>query len=78
VELEERVMRKRSKPGVVKSAPRPAFQDDGKRHEMIARKAYELYERRGCEPGHEFEDWLEAERQIAAGVRPNMKPQSAP
>jgi hypothetical protein len=47
------------------------------RHEMIARKAYELYERRGGEPGHEFEDWLEAERQIAAEAHPDRKPQSA-
>ena len=27
----------------------------------IARVAYELYEQRGCEPGHELDDWLEAE-----------------
>jgi len=31
----------------------------------IRRRAYELYERRGCAPGHESEDWLIAEREIA-------------
>lgn len=69
-------MRNRSKPGAVKGAPRPAFQDDGRRHEMIARKAYELYERRGGAPGHEFEDWLEAERQISTEALSSLKPQS--
>ena len=30
----------------------------------IAERAYELYVQRGHEHGHDFEDWLEAERQI--------------
>jgi len=30
----------------------------------IRRRAYELYERRGCTPGHENEDWLIAEREV--------------
>ena len=30
----------------------------------IAKRAYELYARRGQEHGHDMEDWLEAERQI--------------
>lgn len=30
--------------------------------DMIRRKAYELYEKRGRKPGHAMEDWLEAER----------------
>ena len=28
----------------------------------VARKAYELFERRGGEPGRDVEDWMEAER----------------
>ena len=28
----------------------------------MARLAHELYLRRGCEPGHDVEDWLNAER----------------
>jgi len=32
----------------------------------IRRRAYELYELRGCAPGHEDEDWLVAEREIKA------------
>jgi hypothetical protein len=30
----------------------------------VARKAYDLFERRGREEGHDVEDWLEAERLI--------------
>jgi Protein of unknown function (DUF2934) len=32
--------------------------------EEIRRRAYELYEQRGCEPGREHEDWLVAEREL--------------
>jgi hypothetical protein len=32
----------------------------------IRRRAYELYEQRGRTPGHESEDWLVAEREVAA------------
>ncbi len=30
----------------------------------IRRHAYELYERRGCTPGYDLEDWLVAEREV--------------
>lgn len=30
----------------------------------IRRRAYELYEQRGCTPGQENEDWLVAEREV--------------
>jgi hypothetical protein len=29
---------------------------------LIEKKAYELYAKRGCKPGHAHDDWLEAER----------------
>jgi hypothetical protein len=32
--------------------------------EAIARRAYERYLQRGRTPGHEQEDWLEAEREL--------------
>ena len=34
--------------------------------EEIRRRAYELYEQRGCIPGREHEDWLIAEQEIVA------------
>lgn len=34
----------------------------------IERKAYEIYEQRGCEEGHAEDDWFEAERELAAQI----------
>jgi Protein of unknown function (DUF2934) len=38
-------------------------------YERVARKAYELYQQRGEEPGHEFDDWLTAERLVQEELR---------
>jgi len=35
--------------------------------EKVAKKAYELYQKRGSKPGHDKEDWYEAERLVKAG-----------
>jgi hypothetical protein len=35
----------------------------GPTHDEIARRAYQLFEERGREPGHEWEDWFRAERE---------------
>jgi Protein of unknown function (DUF2934) len=35
--------------------------------EQISRGAYELYETRGREDGHDLDDWLRAEEEITAG-----------
>jgi Protein of unknown function (DUF2934) len=40
------------------SQPAEAPQDE------IARRAYELYEQRGGEPGHDMDDWLRAEHDV--------------
>ena len=37
---------------------------DPKIQQKIADIAYMLYEQRGKQPGHELEDWFEAERRI--------------
>ena len=39
------------------------------RHDAIAMVAYFLSEQRGFEPGHELDDWIEAEMQIDAALR---------
>lgn len=31
---------------------------------LLSRRAYELFESRGRQPGREVEDWLEAEREV--------------
>ena len=37
--------------------------------EQIRRRAYELYEQRGREDGHEVEDWLRAEEEVTRNHR---------
>jgi hypothetical protein len=44
------------------------------RAERIARRAYELAAQRGFAPGHELDDWLQAEREIEAGPPRNTPP----
>jgi len=44
-------------PTLVAEAPAPNGSD-------IARRAYDLYLARGCDPGHDVEDWLQAEREL--------------
>ena len=38
-------------------------------HEMIEKKAYEIYEKRGKQHGRDLDDWLEAERIIKQGKK---------
>jgi len=45
-------------------AYQPSPAEDHVNDDEIARRAYELYEARGREPGHEIDDWLDAEQQI--------------
>jgi HSP20 family molecular chaperone IbpA len=33
-------------------------------HDEIRHRAFRLFQQRGCEEGHELEDWLEAEREV--------------
>ena len=37
--------------------------------DMIRERAYQLYERRGSEPGHADQDWFRAERELANQLR---------
>lgn len=38
------------------------------RDEEIRRRAYEIYLERGAQPGHELDDWLQAEREFEGGA----------
>jgi hypothetical protein len=42
--------------------PHPPLEDE------ICRRAYELYEARGREDGHDFDDWLRAEAEITGAA----------
>jgi hypothetical protein len=45
---------------------------------VIARRAYELYQLRGAHPGREFDDWLEAEREVLSAPSPAAGEPPAP
>jgi len=40
-----------------------------KMQDLIAKKAFELYEKRGGQHGSDLEDWLEAERIVRRSMR---------
>lgn len=42
----------------------PVFGELGKRFEAIQRRAFDLFEKRGRESGHELDDWLQAEHEL--------------
>jgi Protein of unknown function (DUF2934) len=39
--------------------------------EAISRRAYELFQERGREPGRELDDWLRAERELKESKSPS-------
>lgn len=52
-----------SRPALIKKThPATAEEACATENPEIARLAYEFYERRGREDGHDVEDWLEAEQ----------------
>lgn len=52
-----------------KNAPQPIRQEPRNMEEDIRRRAYELYEARGREDGHDFEDWIRAEDEVTRQKR---------
>jgi len=38
---------------------------DAGQQEEIARRAYEIFQARGADHGRDFEDWLQAERELS-------------
>jgi len=48
---------------------KPVYKDLQRRLETIRQRAFELFEKRGGEPGSDVEDWLKAEREVL-GRRP--------
>lgn len=46
---------------IIKSNKQNSSKQD-KFNEAVSKIAYELYEKRGCTPGNDLADWLEAEK----------------
>ncbi len=58
------------KAGADKSTTSPVNISAEERWRMVATAAYHRAEQRGFAPGHEVEDWLDAEKEIDAVLRP--------
>lgn len=60
--------KKATTPGTVKSpaikSPDDIFRQMEKFASSISNRAYELFEKRGHQPGHDIEDWLQAESEL--------------
>ena len=71
---EESTAQKREKSTVVKLVPAALLAHRREEiDEMIARRAYELFEGRGGAHGHDVADWLQAEDEIVHGCRHDLK-----
>lgn len=56
-------------------APAESYESDGQidLRELIARRAYELYEERGGCDGDDINDWLRAEAEVKSTLRPEKR-----
>jgi len=48
---------------------KPSRETERPSRDEISQLAYKLYEKRGCHPGHELEDWLHAEETLLLEAR---------
>lgn len=44
--------------------PLPLFQEMEKQFEQVRGRAFQLFETRGCELGHDIDDWIRAEHEV--------------
>jgi hypothetical protein len=53
---------------VATATPKARIASNQPSQEEIALRAYHLYLERGCVPGNELEDWIQAERQLLSEI----------
>lgn len=75
VTVKKRAPRKAAAQQIGAAAQFTQFVDPEKRAALIAEAAYFRAEKRGFAPGHEQQDWLDAETEVDARL---MRPESAP
>ena len=61
-------------------APAESYESDGQidLRELIARRAYEIYEERGRFDGDDINDWLRAEAEVKSALRPEKRRSATP
>ena len=74
-------MEKRTKPSTTNPPTKPSTTNPAvpsfDTQELIRRLAYELYEQRGREDGHDLDDWLRAESDVNRAVELEEKKRAA-
>jgi len=60
--------------------PAGSYESDGQidSRELIARRAYEIYEERGRCDGDDINDWLRAEAEVKSALRPEKRRLATP
>jgi hypothetical protein len=58
---------------VKKSSLGGTHQPDEQFYARVAKKAYELFEQRGGDHGHDVDDWLKAERMVVEELRQGLR-----
>jgi hypothetical protein len=61
---------KTKSPDVVAVSGKPSVSVCDDLQVLIAKRAHQLYEMRGCRDGHALDDWLDAERDVLSQVPP--------
>lgn len=54
------------------ASPQELLQLEQELHDRIAQRAFKLFQRRGGQPGHDRDDWRQAESEILHSCRHNM------
>lgn len=57
----------------IDKADTPVFAELARRIHSIQQKAFDFFEKRGCESGHDLEDWLQAEREVLGSPATEFK-----
>jgi Protein of unknown function (DUF2934) len=57
----------------MKSTQNETQMNEPSHNQEIRVRAYELFEQRGREPGHDLDDWLQAEAEIVRPARSQLR-----
>ena len=66
------VMQRMKGTEIVERSSEEIFNQFSQMHELIARRAFEIFESNGGSPGHDLEDWLRAESELLRPVPLNV------
>ena len=60
------------------TANRDTVTNKQEQQDLIRKKAYDLFLQRGCTPGREVDDWLQAEKLVDRQIREARTPEARP